>query len=168
MAKPLPQVSTQYDALEYAHAAVKDAFNVCPKAASYYQNVVTMAGQGASVSQLISALDSANKACHLEKYGTASTSSSMKTASPSGAAAPTGSGTSVLPAGFPLWLVLLIGGGALAYYLLSKKPGTKQSRGKVLAVAAKRKVRKVAKKARVVARKAKRKVRKAVTRRRRR
>jgi len=33
------------------------------------------------------------------------------------------------PAGFPLWLVLVLGGGALAYYLYTKKGGKKNPWG---------------------------------------
>lgn len=144
MAKPLPQVSTLADALEYAQSAVKDAFNVCPKGASAYQNVVTMAGQGASVPQLVSALDTANKACHLEKYGTASTS--VSTPPPAGGTTPTGTGQPgygiTQKAGFPLWLVLLLGGGALAYYLLSKPKGSSLPRGQRAYYKVRSKVRK--------------------------
>jgi len=156
MAKSLPNVSTLYDALEYAHAAVKDAFTVCPKSASKYQDVVTLAGKGASVSQLKSALDSANDECHYEKYGSYSTSPSGSKPPPSGGTAPSGtgvpggSGTSLTTqkAGFPLWLVLLLGGGALVYYMMSKDKKTGQTRAKRTYYKARRKVRKVVKKVR--------------------
>lgn len=171
MAKPLPQVSTLADALDYAQSAVKDAFKVCPKTAVEYQNVVTMAGQGSSVAQLVSALWAANSNCHYEKYGhylnangTCSHNHGKSTTQVIDAPGTGTSGDISKAAGFPLWLVLLLGGGALAYYLMSKDKKTGQTGAKRVVVRTKRAVKKVRRKVR----KTVKKVRRAVARRRKR
>jgi len=155
MAKPLPQVTTLADALEYAHSAVKSAFTVCPKGASAYQDVVTLAGQGASVPQLVSALGAANSSCHFEKYGhylnadgTCSYDHGKSKVQVIDAPGTGTSGDITQKAGFPLWPVLLLGAGALVYYLMSKDKKTGQTRARRAVVKTRRKVRKVVKRVR--------------------
>lgn len=155
MAPTLNNITTMEQLKTYARDGSVSALKECPNTDGY-DDALMSALKGAPFATVKAQLIAANKTCHYEKYGTVlsdvAAGGGPPTGTSSGGSTPPPGGDSsnitVQKAGFPLWPMLLIGGGLLAYYLLSKDKKTGQRKGKRLVTKARRKVRKAVKKVR--------------------
>ena len=141
MPVPFAQITTIKEVYDYAVGSAQAAMTKCSSVSADYDNLASqikdyvnqeLAGnwnEFAGVARFKQEILDINEDCKK----VAGSAPSVPVQPKSGVnVVPPGPGPQVVKAGFPWWIVLLLGGGALAYYLYSKKPGSSLSRGEHL------------------------------------